>query len=119
MSTTFGIIDKVTGKTTKVARRVGISTGESDVTITALGELSLFILKNMAQETEVVAMDNSSQGIHTIGDIINHSGFVEIDWDLISISDLSDEFGYLYLQLCGCLVNYYPSPQLPSPDPYY
>lgn len=83
MSTTFGVIDKVTGDTVEIARRVGRSTGESKVTITALGELSLFILKNMGPETKVVAMDNSSQGIHTIGDIINHPGFVEIDWDLI------------------------------------
>ena len=37
----------------------------------------------MDQETEVVAMDNNLQGIRTIGDIINHPGFVEIDWDLI------------------------------------
>ncbi len=83
MSTTFGIIDKGTGDTVEVARRVGRSTGESKVTITALGELSLFILNNMDQETEVFAMDNSAQGIHTIGDIINHPGFVEIDWGLI------------------------------------
>ena len=83
MSTTFGVIDKVTFDTVEIARRVGISTDKSDVTITALGELSLFILKNMDPETEVVAMDNSSQGIHTIGDIINHPGFVEIDWDLL------------------------------------
>ena len=83
MSTTFAIIDKVTYDTVEIARRVGISTDESDVTITALGELSLFILRNMAQETEVIAIDNNSQGINTIGDIINHPGFVEIDWDLI------------------------------------
>ena len=83
MSTTFGIIDQVTFDTVEVARRVGRSTGESKVTITALGELSLFILKNMDPEIEVVAMDNNSQGIHTIGDIINHPGFVEIDWDLL------------------------------------
>ena len=83
MSTTFGVIDKVTFDTVEVARRVGISTDKSAITITALGELSLFILKNMDPETEVVAMDNSSQGIHTIGDIINHPGFVEIDWDLL------------------------------------
>jgi hypothetical protein len=83
MSTTFAIIDKVTYDTVEIARRVGISTDESDVTITALGELSLFILRNMAPETEVIAIDNSSQGINTIGDIINHPGFVEIDWDLI------------------------------------
>jgi hypothetical protein len=83
MSTTFAIIDKVTYDTVEIARRVGISTDESAVTITALGELSLFILRNMAQETEVIAIDNSSQGINTIGDIINHPGFVEIDWDLI------------------------------------
>jgi hypothetical protein len=83
MSTTFAIIDKVTYDTVEIARRVGISTDESDVTITALGELSLFILRNMAQETEVIAIDNSPQGINTIGDIINHPGFVEIDWDLI------------------------------------
>ena len=83
MSTTFGIIGQVTGDKLKIARRVGISTDKSDVTITALGELSLFILKNMDPETVVVAMDNSSQGIHTIGDIINHPGFVEIDWDII------------------------------------
>jgi hypothetical protein len=83
MSTTFAIIDKVTYDTVEIARRVGRSTGESKVTITALGELSLFILKNMDPETEVIAIDNSSQGINTIGDIINHPGFVEIDWDLI------------------------------------
>jgi hypothetical protein len=83
MSTTFAIIDKVTYDTVEIARRVGISTDESDVTITALGELSLFILRNMAPETEVIAIDNSPQGINTIGDIINHPGFVEIDWDLI------------------------------------
>ncbi len=83
MSTTFAIIDKVTYDTVEIARRVGISTDESDVTITALGDLSLFILRNMAPETEVIAIDNSSQGINTIGDIINHPGFVEIDWDLI------------------------------------
>jgi hypothetical protein len=83
MSTTFAIIDKVTYDTVEIARRVGISTDESDVTITALGDLSLFILRNMAQETEVIAIDNSPQGINTIGDIINHPGFVEIDWDLI------------------------------------
>ena len=83
MSTTFGVIDKVTFDTVEVARRVGISTDKSAITITALGELPLFILRNMDQETEVVAMDNSSQGIRTIGDIINHPGFVEIDWDLL------------------------------------
>ena len=83
MSTTFGIIDKVTGDAVPIARRVGRSTGESKVTITALGDLPLFILRNMDPETEVVAMDNSPQGIHTIGDIINHPGFVEIDWDLV------------------------------------
>ena len=83
MSTTFAIIDKVTYDTVEIARRVGVSTDGSAVTITALGDLSLFILRNMAQETEVIAIDNSSQGINTIGDIINHPGFVEIDWDLI------------------------------------
>ena len=74
MSTTFAIIDKVTYDTVEIARRVGISTDERDVTITALGELSLFILRNMAPETEVIAIDNSPQGINTIGDIINHPG---------------------------------------------
>ena len=83
MSTTFAVIDKVTMKPMDVARRVGVSTDESTVTITALGDLSLFILRNMAPETEVIAIDNSPQGINTIGDIINHPGFVEIDWDLI------------------------------------
>ena len=83
MSTTFAVIDKVTSEPLEVARRVGISTGESKCTITALGEISLFILRNMAPETEVIAMDNNSQGIRTIGDIINHPGFVEIDWLLL------------------------------------
>ena len=83
MSTTFAVIDKVTFDTVEIARQVGISTGESKVTITALGELPLFILRNMDPETVVVAMDNHSQGISTIGDIINHPGFVEIDWDLL------------------------------------
>ena len=83
MSTIFGVIDNVTFDTVEIARRVGKRTDKSAVTITALGELSLFILRNMAPETEVIAIYNSSQGIHTIGDIINHPGFVEIDWDLI------------------------------------
>lgn len=79
MSTTFGVIDQVTGDAMAVARRIGKSTDKSNVTITALGELALFILRNMDPEMEVVAMDNDSQGIHTIGDIINHPGFVEMD----------------------------------------
>ena len=54
MSTTFGVIDKVTGDTMEIARRVGISTDKSAITITALGELALFILKNMDKETVVV-----------------------------------------------------------------
>ena len=89
MITTFAVIDKVTSEPLEVARRVELNTFNPEksiytkVTITALGEISLFILRNMAPETEVIAMDNNSQGIRTIGDIINHPGFVEIDWLLL------------------------------------
>ena len=44
--------------------------------ITTMGENELFILNNMDPETPVVAMDNSPLGIHTVGDIINHPGFI-------------------------------------------
>ena len=63
MSTTFGIKIIHTGEIIPVARRVGIGNGEVDV----------FFINDLAQmlpnEINVVAMDNSAQGIKTIGDI--------------------------------------------------
>ena len=82
MSTTFGITDRVTGNVKEVAVRRGMSTFnkekgiQSKVNITTMGKNELFILNNMDPETPVVAMDNSSQGINTVGDIINHPGFI-------------------------------------------
>ena len=62
MSTTFGIKLK-TGKTEPIARRVGIGNGKVDVYFTnTLAHL-------LPDSLKVIAMDNSEQGIYTIGDI--------------------------------------------------
>ena len=60
MSTTFGIITK-SGDERPIARRVGAEMWFTD-------ELAEMLPNN----TPVEALDNSSQGIHTIGDIKNH-----------------------------------------------
>ena len=63
MSTTFGIKIIHTGDVIPVARRVGIGKGEVDVFFTnPLAEM-------LPNEINVIAIDNSQQGIETIGDI--------------------------------------------------
>jgi hypothetical protein len=63
MSTTFGVKIPSTGETQPIARRVGIGNGKVSVFFTEpLAEL-------LPDDTEVEAMDNSHQGIFTIGDI--------------------------------------------------
>ena len=63
MSTTFGV--KIpTGEIIPIARRIGIGNGKVRVWFTEpLAEL-------LPLELEVIAMDNTAQGIHTIGDIM-------------------------------------------------
>jgi hypothetical protein len=62
MSTTFGVKIPSSGETIAVARRVGKGNGE----------VMLFFTNELAEllpdDTELVAMDNSSQGINTIRD---------------------------------------------------
>lgn len=63
MSTTFGVKIPSTGEVEPIARRVGIGNGEVNIYFTnPLAELLPDYLK-------VEAIDNSHQGIHTIGDI--------------------------------------------------
>jgi hypothetical protein len=63
MSTTFGVRIPSTGLTMKIARRVGIGNGKVEVWFTNnIAEL-------LDDNQEVIAMDNSSQGIQTIKDI--------------------------------------------------
>ena len=63
MSTTFGVRIPSTGEIIEVARRVGI--GNREVELTWTNELGEFL----PNDTEVIAMDNSQQGINTAGDI--------------------------------------------------
>jgi hypothetical protein len=58
MSTTFGIKIPSTGKIKPIARRVGTSVWFTE----PIAEL-------LPNELEVIAIDNTSQGIYTIGDI--------------------------------------------------
>jgi hypothetical protein len=63
MSTTFGVKIPSTGEIEPIARRVGIGNREVNVYFTnPLAEL-------LPDDTEVEAIDNSQQGIFTIGDI--------------------------------------------------
>jgi hypothetical protein len=63
MSTTFGIKIPSTGEIEPIARRVGIGNGKVSMWFTnPLAEL-------LPDDTEVEAIDNSQQGIFTIGDI--------------------------------------------------
>lgn len=64
MSTTFGIKIPSTGEIKPIARRVGRGNGKVAVWFTEpIAEL-------LPHKTEVIPMDNSAQGIHTIGDIV-------------------------------------------------
>lgn len=64
MSTTFGVEIPSTGEIKPVARRIGMGNGEADVFFTEpLAEL-------LPHKLRVVPMDNSAQGINTIGDIV-------------------------------------------------
>ena len=68
MSTTFGVKIPSTGEIEPIARRVGIGNGKVSVYFTnPLAEL-------LSDDTEVEAMDNSPQGIFTIGDIKEKMG---------------------------------------------
>ena len=63
MSTTFGVKIPSTGEVLPIARRVGIGNGQVKLTFTdPLAEL-------LNDSTKVIAIDNSRQGIRTIGDI--------------------------------------------------
>jgi len=66
MSTTFGIKIPLTGEIKPIARRVGIGNGEVDVYFT---DDSAELLPN---DLDIIAIDNSNQGIYTIGDIKDH-----------------------------------------------
>ena len=63
MSTTFGVRIPSTGEVLPIARRVGIGNGQVKLTFTnPLAEL-------LKDSTKVIAINNSRQGIRTIGDI--------------------------------------------------
>jgi len=66
MSTTFGVKIPSTGEVEPIARRVGIGNGEVDIYFTNL------LAEMLPDNIKVVAIDNSNQGIYTIGDIKNH-----------------------------------------------
>ena len=66
MSTTFGIKIPSTDEVRPIARRVGVGEGKVEVWFTEpLAEL-------LNDDVEVIAMDNSNQGINTIKDIKEH-----------------------------------------------
>lgn len=66
MSTTFGIKIPSTDEVRPIARRVGVGDGKVEVWFTEpLAEL-------LNDELEVIAMDNSNQGINNIKDIKEH-----------------------------------------------
>ena len=64
MSTTFGIITK-SGDERPIARRVGGKNGAEMWFTDELAEM-------LPNDTPVEPLDNSAQGIHTIGDIKKH-----------------------------------------------
>ena len=64
MSTTFGIITK-SGEERPIARRVGGKNGAEMWFTDDLAEM-------LPDSTPVEPLDNSAQGIYTIGDIKNH-----------------------------------------------
>ena len=70
MSTIFAIISEETKEPIEIAHRYNI--GQGKVAIKALHP----VLPLLNEDLEVVAIDNSSQGINTIGDIVNHEGYI-------------------------------------------
>ena len=62
MSTTFGVLIPSTGEYEEVARRVGSTDGAVMYFTNQLAEL-------LPDDTKVQPLDNSAQGIYTIGDI--------------------------------------------------
>jgi hypothetical protein len=66
MSTTFAVKIPSSGLVKPVARRIGVGNGEVHMWFTEpLAEL-------LPPETPLISMDNTSQKILTVGDIINH-----------------------------------------------
>ena len=64
MSTTFGVIDNYKGgEIEPIARRIGIGGGKVRVWFTNT------IAAMLPDDTDVIPMDNSAQGIFTIGDL--------------------------------------------------
>jgi hypothetical protein len=64
MSTTFGVRIPSSGEIKPIAKRSAIGNGKSDVWFTTpIAEL-------LPHNLEVIPMDNSAQGIYTIGDIV-------------------------------------------------
>tara|TARA_R110000787_G_scaffold2384_3_gene9584 strand:+ start:334 stop:645 length:312 start_codon:yes stop_codon:yes gene_type:complete len=91
MSTTFGIEIPSTGEILPIARRVGIGNGKVKIWFTEpLAEL-------VDDDEVVIAMDNSPQGIFTIGCIKEHiigdSGGE--DKNIIAGVDFGDPLGLL------------------------
>lgn len=70
MSTTFGIKVHCLEKPVEVAHRHGIGNGKVQIDI--LNPL-LYVVKS---NTEVIALDNSSQGIETVSDIFDNEHIV-------------------------------------------
>ena len=63
MSTTFGVKIPSTGEIKPIAKRVGAGKGKVSMWFTEpIAEL-------LPDELEAIAIDNTSQGIYTIGDI--------------------------------------------------
>tara|TARA_Y100001938_G_C8098358_1_gene439713 strand:+ start:928 stop:1206 length:279 start_codon:yes stop_codon:yes gene_type:complete len=86
MSTTFKVVNtNVEGyckhcdrgaESYEVAHRRGVGGGESEITWT--NELA----KALPNNTKVIAVDNSQQGIYTIGDIKGHiRRYESLEWD--------------------------------------
>ena len=91
MSTIFGVKIPSTEEIIPIARRVGVGNGKVEIWFTEpLAEL-------LPDNTEVEAMDNSPQGIYTIGCIRNHiigEGGGE-DKNIIAGVDFGDALGLL------------------------
>jgi|TARA_R110000751_G_scaffold134837_4_gene237430 hypothetical protein len=85
MSTTFGVL--VNNKEVSIARRVG---GVDGATIHFTNELA----EALPNDTPVIPLDNTAQGIFTIGDIRNHLAFGDENRDALDreIADLPNDY---------------------------